>query len=99
MFKEYLGNLELTVDEKDLELDIGRDEMKSIITVQDPRNQKPRKRVDDLMDVYMDVLKKSYPEANPKALESFLVKNFMELTRKLTAELSGIQDEEIKDLM
>jgi hypothetical protein len=80
-FTQYLGKLEITVDGQKLELDAQLKDKEKLMKTQTMKDED--KKVGLLTEVFMDIIKRSYPEEPVSELESFVDKNYLEYMQEL----------------
>ena len=80
-FKAYLGKLEINVDGEKLDLDVRLQDKQKILSLTSLKSEESIKK---LTDVFLDILKRSYPEEPLEEQEAFLTKKL----EKFLSEIS-----------
>jgi len=84
LFGKYLGKLEVDVDGDILELDVRlKDKHKIMSLMAKLSNSMDENLLEELSNVFLEILKRSYPDKDPNVLEAYL-------TRKFEAFITGI---------
>lgn len=77
LFSKYLGKLEVDVDGEKLELDVRlKDKQKIMGIINKMGKSLDEEGLNQLTQVYLEILKRSYPDASEEELEAFLTKKF-----------------------
>lgn len=77
-FSKFMGRLKVEIDgEEPLELDIRlKDKHKIMTLMKDFAEKQGDEQVDSLFAVFMEIMQRSYPEANEEGLKGFLTQRF-----------------------
>lgn len=86
-FEKYAkGKFEIKVDDMDLDLDVKMKDISKIMSSQ-KGGEVTEESAQKMIDSFLEILKRSYPEENAKAIESFLMRNFVQFTTAFVEEL------------
>lgn len=96
-FGRYLGKLDMEVAGEKLELDIKLKDKHRIMALQSKMGKEMNEEVvGQLSDIFLEVLKRSYPEEKPEALEAFLTRCFEQFIIELSVAFGWTTREQLK---
>lgn len=72
-FKMYLGKLPLEVDGEKLELDVRMEDKQKLLSLQNINTEAGIKKMGE---IFLEILKRSYPEDPVEEIRDFLIKKF-----------------------
>ena len=91
-FKAYLGKLEIEVDGEKLELDVRLKDKQKILSL---TSLKSEESVTKLTNVFLEILKRSYPEEPPEEQEAFLTKKLEKFLSEISIAFGWTTREEM----
>jgi len=94
-FAKYISECKMNVNGEDLSLIIELQDLVTLTAAQDEQDKK--KSLETIISVFKDILKRSYPDEDPKAIEAFLVHNLVEFMIKFSDAL-GLQDKTVNTI-
>ena len=92
-FKAYLGKLEIEVDGEKLELDVRLKDKQKILSL---TSLKSEESVTKLTNVFLEILKRSYPEEPVEEQEAFLTKKLEVFLSEISIAFGWTTREEMK---
>ena len=97
-FAKYLGEkFKLTVGGEELELDIRLKDVNKLLSAMSKMGETPSEEsLNKVTEACLDILKRSYPDENPEAIEKFLMKNLPEFLEELSITLGWTGREELE---
>ena len=86
-FEKYLGKgFEIEVDGEKLQLDVQMQDISKIMASQ-KKGEITEESAQKMVDTFINIIGRSYPEENKKAINAFLLRNFVEFTTAFVEEL------------
>ena len=92
-FRQYLGKLEVPVGKEKLELDVRLSDKQKIMSLGKLESEE---KVAKLTGVFMDILKRSYPEEPAEEMEAFLTKNLETFLTEISIAFGWTTREQIE---
>lgn len=93
-FNQYLGKTEMVVDGKKLELDVKLKDMRTLMTaVKDGKLSE--ETIDKIVDVFREIMKRSYPDEPVEEVDAFVDKKFTEFMTAFSIAMGWSTKKEI----
>ena len=97
LFAKYLGKLSVEVDGEKLELDVRLKDKQKIMALMTEFGEKLTEEVlSKLSNVFLEILKRSYPNTSEEELEAFLTKKFEDFMIGLSIAFGWTTKKEIE---
>ena len=94
-FAGYLGKLELDVDGEKLELDVRLKDKQKLLSFS---QSKSNDQIDLMTEVFLEILKRSYPEEPEDELNSFLTKKLESFLKAISIAFGWASKEDMEKL-
>lgn len=100
-FSRYLGKLKVEIEgEEPLELDMKlRDKHRIMTHMKDFTGNPTEEQIESLYNVFLDILKRSYPESDEESLKGFLTQRFEQLMTGISISLGWTTKAELERKM
>lgn len=90
-FEKYLGKFKITVDGIELDLDVQMQDVAKIMSSQ-KGGEMTEESANKMIETFKQIIVRSYPEEDEKAIESFLTHTFVEFTTKFVEALGWAKE-------
>lgn len=91
-FSQYLGKTELEVAGEKFELDVKLRDLQTLMS----KKMDSEEGMQNMTDLIMEIVKRSYPNESVEELEAFMSKNFVEFIKQFSIAVLGVTEEDFK---
>jgi len=97
LFGKYLGKLKVKVDSEELELDVRLKDKHKIMSLMSKFGKEiTEEALEGMSAIFLEILKRSYPEEKVEALEAFLTKKFEPFLTGISIAFGWTTEKELK---
>ncbi len=98
LFKAYLGKLEVNIDGKTLDLDVRLKDKQKIMSLVSKFGKEsiPEEKLNELADIFKEILKRSYPDTPEEEFDGFLLHKFEDFMTELSIAFGWTTKKELE---